>query len=115
MTSSGRTNPVRPLAPPATFSSPPHRHDIDGLADIARDQHQRFARDIEQEVVGPMPPKLFLETFLPYRTRVPTFKDVTFSRVPDKPESESAIYSPLVSWFNFYSLRFPHWPHRKTI
>jgi hypothetical protein len=48
------------------------------------------------EVVGPMPVNLFLETFLPYRTRIPQFEDVSFSGIPDEPDRESVICASLV-------------------
>ena len=86
------------MTPPATPPTPRiHRHEVDSSSDTSSDKDVRFAREIEQKVVGPMPPRLFLETFLPRRTRVPKFGDVTFSGVPDEPDRESAIYSPLVS------------------
>jgi len=43
-----------------------------------------------------MPVDLFLDTSLPHRTRTPQFDDVKFSGVPDKPDTGSAIYTPLV-------------------
>ena len=104
MTPSGPASPTRPPAPTITPSSPRiHRHNVDGLSDIAKEQDQRFARDIEWKVVGPMPPELFLEQFLPYRTRIPQFDDVTFSNIPDKPRKESEIYTPLVRGAFFLS------------
>jgi hypothetical protein len=71
-----------------------HRHNVSGLSDVDTHQDQRFARDFE--VVGPMPVNLFLETFLPYRTRIPQFEDVSFSGIPDEPDRESVICASLV-------------------
>ena len=97
--SSGRpTSPARPLALPATHSTPRiHQHNVNGLSDIASERNQRFARDIERKVVGPMPVNDFLTKFLGRRTRVPRFDEVTFSGVPEEPDKESAIYVPLAS------------------
>ena len=108
------TSPVRPPAPPIIRPMPHiHRHDVDGLFDNAKDEGLRFARDIEQKIVGPMPADLFLETFFPHRTRVPHFEDVTFSGIPDKPDRESAIYSPLVSSVVPSSSHPLHFPPRR--
>jgi len=50
------------------------------------------------EGVGPMPVDLFLETFLPHPTQdIPSFENVKFSKVSNKPRKKSEIYSPLVS------------------
>ena len=54
---------------------------------------------------------LFLDRFLPCQLHVPSFDDVTFSGVPDKPDKESVIYSPLVSGVIFSLL--PSLPTQK--
>ena len=99
MVSAEPTSPERPPSPPIKPSSPRvYRYNVDGLSDLAQEQNQCFARDIEWKVVGPMPVDLFLEKFLPHTTKdIPPFEDVKFSGVPDTPRKESAIYSPLVS------------------
>ena len=66
-----------------------HRHNVHNLSDIAHNQDQRFARDIESKIVGPMSMKLFLEIFLPCGTRIPLLNDAKFSKVPDRPDRES--------------------------
>jgi len=91
---SGEPANLSPL-PITQSSSRISRDNVDDLSDVANDQDQRFARDIEWKVVGPMPVDLFLKTFLPHR--IPRIDGVTFSKVPDKPGKESAIYSPLVN------------------
>ena len=48
------------------------------------------------EVVGPIPVNRFLETLLPYRTRIPRFEGVSFSGIPDEPDRESVVYPSLV-------------------
>lgn len=98
MASGEPKSPVWPSALPTIPSSPRfYRRHVDRLSDLASQQNDRFALDIEWKVVGLMPPNLFLETFLPRRTRVPLFSDVTFSGVPCKPSRESEIYPPMVS------------------
>lgn len=93
MASDGLTGSARPQAPHPHF----HRRNVEDPSDIAADQDQRFARDIEREVVGPMPVDHFLGTFLSPRTRIRGLESVTFSGVPDRPDKESAIYPSLVS------------------
>jgi hypothetical protein len=88
MASDGPTSLLRPPTPRI------HRHNVGGIFDVDTHQDQRFARDIE--VVGPMPVNLFLETFLPYRTRIPQVEDVSFSGIPDEPDRESVTYASLV-------------------
>lgn len=79
MTSIRPVNPAKAPAPTITHSTLRiHRHNLDGLSDIAKEQNQRSTRDIEWKVVGPMPPDTFLERFLPCQTRVPQFDDATF-------------------------------------
>jgi hypothetical protein len=98
MASGGLTGSARPQASHPHF----HRHNVEDLFDVAADQDQRFARDIEWKVVGPMPVDVFLESFLSHRTRIPRFEDVTFSGIPDEPDRESVIYSSLVrGWLLF--------------
>ena len=97
MASDGQTSPVKPPTPVTQSKPRVHRHNVNGLSDTARDKYQRFARNIERKVVGPMPVDLFLEIFLPCRTRIPRFAGVMFSGVPDGPDKESAIYPSSVS------------------
>lgn len=93
MASGGPTSLAWPPAPPIIPITPRfHRHNIDGLSELAKDQHQRFAHDIEWTVVGPMLVDHFLEKSLLCRLRVPNLQDVTFSEVPNEPGNESAIY-----------------------
>ena len=89
---------ICPQNPPITHSTPHiHQHNAGGLSGVADEQSLRFARDIQWKVVGPMPPDTFLDEFLPCSSKVPRFKSVTFSAVPDDPTKESTIYGPLVS------------------
>lgn len=115
MASSGSTNSIGPPPLPAPPSSPRiYRANVDRLSDLASEQDRRFAPDIEWKVVGPMLPNLFLETFLPYQADIPQFDDVTFSQVPDEPNKESDIYTPLVSGLDSL-VAHPSLPYRGMI
>ena len=84
-----------PQIPPLPANGTPHihRHGIKGLSARSKDQQQRFARDIEWKVLGPMPVNAFLDEFFPnspdseMKLRELGIKsdEIDFASVPDSP------------------------------
>ena len=85
-----------------------HRHGVDGLSACSKDQQQRYAHDIQWNVIGPMPTHEFLDEFFPKSPESPDLEaelkqhqidyDKTwFASVPDMPAKEEDIYKGLVS------------------
>ena len=104
---SSETPPPRPPSPAKTTPRI-HRHGVDGLSVRSKDQQQRFAYDIERNVLGPMPTAMFLDKFFPitpnmedtetaFKVRGIKPDEIGFASVPDAPEREEEMYEGLVS------------------
>ena len=97
-----RTPPIR--SPPSAGGTPRiHRHGAHGLSARSKDQQQRFARDIEWKVLGPMPVDAFLEEFFPnppdpevefLRLGIDS-DEINFASVPNSPSNEEQMYDGL--------------------
>ena len=82
-----------------------HRHGANGMPARSKDPQQRYAHDMEWNVVGPMPTDEFLDEFFPNspdleinsKTLGIDYDNICFVSVPDTPAKEEDMYEGLVS------------------